>query len=174
MMFLDDNVLVEQCLNGRKDACENLVERYYKLIFNLSFRMCGDSDDAGDITQSVFLKTYNGLSRFDPAHKFYSWIYRIAINESINHVKKKSQLKRGETDLIADEQTPEDIYAQNELSSRIQSALMQLDPKYRAVIVLRHFRHCSYEEIANILEIPLKTVKSRLYSARELLRDILK
>lgn len=173
-MFLDDNVLVEQCLNGRKDAFERLVERYQKLIFNLSFRMCGDSDDAEDITQSVFLKTYNGLSRFDPAHKFYSWIYRIAMNESLNHVKKKNQTQRGETDLIADEQTPEDIYARNELSSRIQAALMKLDPKYRAVIVLQHFRHCSYEEIAIILEIPVKTVKSRLYSARELLRNILK
>ena len=173
MMFLDDNILVEQCLNGRKDAFERLVERYQKLILNLSFRMCGDFDDAEDITQSVFLKAYNGLSRFDPAHKFYSWMYRIAMNESINHVKKKSQTQRAEADLFVDNQTPEDIYARNELSSRIQAALMRLDPMYRAVIVLRHFRHCSYEEIATILEIPVKTVKSRLFSARKLLRDIL-
>lgn len=174
MMFLDDNMLVEQCLNGRKDAFERLVERYQKLILNLTFRMCGDSDDAEDITQSVFLKAYDSLSRFDPTYKFYSWIYRIAMNESINHVKKKSRTIRTEVDLIINEQTPEDIYAQNELSSQIQAALMKLDPVYRAVIVLQHFRHCSYEEIATILEIPVRTVRSRLYSARELLRKILK
>lgn len=174
MMFLDDNMLVEQCLNGRKDAFERLVERYQKLILNLSFRMCGDFDDAEDITQTVFLNAYNNLQWFDPAHKFYSWIYRIAINESINLVKKKKQTQRAETDFIVDGQTPEDIYAQNELSSRIQAALMKLNPMYRSVIVLQHFRHCSYEEISQILEIPVKTVKSRLYDARGLLRDILK
>ena len=173
MVFYDDNLLVWQCLNGRKDAFEKLVDKYQKVILNVAYRMTGNLDDAEDVTQAVFLKAYNNLSLFKLEHKFFSWLYRIAINECLNQAKPKKRVEKLEHDIISQEKSPEEIYAANELSSQIQTALMKLTLEYRSAIILRHYRQCSYQEIGDILNIPVKTVKSRLFTARQLLRDIL-
>lgn len=172
MIELNDRQLVQECLKGSKNAFEQLVDKYYKIIFNLAYRMVGQSDDAEDITQTVFIKTYDKLEIYDPQYQFYSWLYRIAVNESLNFLKAKRKYKKLDTEMVSGEKNPEQCCLDSELGVRVQAAIMELDPRYRILILLNHFRYCSYQEISQILDIPEKTVKSRLYTARQLLKDI--
>lgn len=166
-----DLTLVRQCLEGQREAFGVLVMRHHKVLFNLTLRMVKDSQDAQDLVQTVFLKAYEKLGAFDARFKFFSWIYRMAVNESLNFLKRRRRwegLDEGR-DYAALAETAEE----NDMSHTIQNALMFLKVEHRAVIVLKHLEGLSYEEIAYILEVPTKTVKSRLFSARQVLKDIL-
>ncbi len=169
----DDWQLVQACLQGDTKAFETLIERYQKPIFNLALRMVRDTEDAEDVTQTVFLKAFEKLNTFNPKYKFFSWIYRMTINESINllNQKKPHDVLDGRLPLM--EKTPDEQYEQEELVELIGAALMRIPVDYRAVLVLRHFGHLSYREIGFVLDAPEKTVKSRLYTARQQLRDVL-
>ena len=169
----DDNELVLECLGGDEHAFEVLLLRYKGPVFNAVLRMVRDRDDALDLTQTAFLKAYEQLQSFDPQHKFFSWLYRIAINEAINHVKRRSRLEPLSGDWPAVTRSPEDELLGADLSHRVQEALMRIPPDGRAVLVLRHFLDCSYADIALTIGIPEKTVKSRLFEARRQLRDLL-
>jgi RNA polymerase sigma-70 factor (ECF subfamily) len=160
-------------LGGDEHAFEILVTRYQGPIYNAVLRMVRDRDDASDLTQNAFLKAFQQLSRFDPQYKFFSWLYRIAINESLNFVKRSGRQEPLESDGIASDPDPERIVVSAEVGRHVQDALMKIAPDYRAVIVLRHFHDCAYDEMAAILGIPEKTVKSRLFSARRQLRELL-
>ena len=172
-MEKDDNALVRECLKGNSDAFEALFDKYQKPIFNIAFRLIKNFDDAEDITQTVFVNAYENLKTFNPNYKFFSWIYRSAVNNSLNLISSQSRKEELNQNLITKEKTPEEIVNEIELSENIQDALGELDINYRIVIVLKHFMSFSYEEISDILEVPEKTVKSRLYTARQLLKDIL-
>ena len=163
--------LVRRCQKGDGQAFEVLVGRYEKPIFNAAFRMLGDYDDAADVTQVAFMKAFENLARYNPAHKFYSWIYRIAINESIDQLKRRKRNMELDESRLPDWHTPEAAIRDTQLSAAMQCALMEVKTDYRTVIVLKHFMDCSYEEISGILDIPVKTVKSRLFTARQLLKD---
>lgn len=168
-----DRALVRQFLEGRRDAAESLVDRYQKRLFNLALRMTGDVQDAEDVTQTVFLNAFLKLSTYDPRFKFFSWIYRMTVNESLNLLKRRKPsvtLEEGPEIPVAE--TDSDRSAEAE--DRVGKALMGLGPNDRAVVVLRHFLLFSYQEIADVLEIPVQTVKSRLYTARERLRLVLR
>jgi len=166
-----DHALVERCRNGDRKALEALVGEYERPVYNAAYRILGNPEDAADATQAAFLKAFENLDRYDPQYKFFSWIYRIAVNESINQLKRiRKQLPLDEGE-IADEPGPDDEVEAGNLSREIQEGLMSLTEDYRTVIVLRHFSDCSYRQISEILEIPEKTVKSRLYSARQLMKD---
>ncbi len=169
----EDAVLVRACRDGDEKAFAVLVERHEKAIFNAAFRMVNDYDDAKDITQGVFLKAYESLGSYDPSFKFFSWIYRIAINESLNFLQRRDRLEPLDEDDASTDPDPEERAAGDEISRGVQGALMTLAPDYRAVIVLRHFLDCSYEEISRIVRVPEKTVKSRLFTARQQLKEIL-
>ena len=172
-----DQELVEGCRKGDQAAFRILVTRYHRPIYNAAFRVLGNAEDASDITQIVFLKITERLHEYDPQYKFFSWIYRIAINESINlrrHHRREVPLD-DENELPGPERNnPESQFGAAELSRRIQGALMKLPTNDRIVISLRHFSECSYQEIGQILDLDEKTVKSRLYEARHRLRDVLK
>lgn len=170
----DDAALVRECLAGNTKAFEALVDKYQKVIFNVAYRMINNYDDAEDITQSVFIKVYEKLNIFNPKFKFFSWLYRMAVNESLNYLnqKKRTEILNADS-IVSKEKTPEEIYTELELSEKIQDALMELDPDHRILIVLRHFQDCSYKEMSYILDIPEKTVKSRLFTARQLLKTVL-
>lgn len=166
-----DHALVQRCRRGDRQALEALVVEYQRPIYNAAYRILGNPEDAADATQATFLKAFEHLDGYDPQYKFFSWIYRIAVNESINQfkrIRKQEPLDEGEP---ADGPGPDDALATGDLSRRIQDGLMALNQDYRTVIVLRHFSDLSYREISDILEIPEKTVKSRLYSARQLMKD---
>ena len=173
MKETDDTLLVRQCLEGKSEAFEAIVDRYQNVIFNLALRMSNDSDDAEDIAQTVFIKAYEGLVSFNPRYKFFSWLYRIAINESLNYASLRRQHETLDESVISNDKPADEKYCDFELSHTIQNALMELALDYRIILVLKHFQDLSYSEIAYVLEIPEKTVKSRLFTARQSLRTIL-
>jgi RNA polymerase sigma-70 factor (ECF subfamily) len=169
-----DAELVAACLAGESRAFEELVRKYQQPIYNLALRMVREPEDAEDIAQTVFVKAYEKLDSYDPSHQFFSWIYRIGINESINFSKKKKRLEEYESGVSGfREETPEDEVNVDDLSERIGDAIMMLKVDYRMVIVLKHFHDYSYQEMSEVLGIPVKTVKSRLFSARQQLKEIL-
>jgi RNA polymerase sigma-70 factor (ECF subfamily) len=165
--------LVLESRQGSKESFEKLLTIYEKPVFNAAYRILNDYEDARDVTQSVFLKAYENLDNFDRTHRFFSWIYRIAVNESINVRKAKRPLENLENGKIEEPYTPERALSRKELDEAVQTALMSLGMDYRIAIVLRHFLDCSYRDISEILEIPEKRVKSRLFTARNLLRESL-
>jgi RNA polymerase sigma-70 factor (ECF subfamily) len=167
----DDVTLVEHCHRGDRRACAELVARYQKPVFNAALRLLHNAEDARDAAQSTFLKAFEHLADYDPSFKFYSWLYRIAINESLNALKaRKPGLEISGNE--PDEAPGPDRFAEGSEARRaIEVALMRLTPELRAVVVLRHMMQLSYQDMAEILSLPEKTVKSRLYSARQLLRE---
>lgn len=173
MLQENDADLVQRCRDGDRRAFDRLVVRYQKPVFNAALRMLHNPEDARDVAQTVFLKVFEHLSQFDPNLKFYSWLYRIALNESINyrsHLKPTEAITGREVDRAAGVERQ----VESEQSSQvIEQALMRIQPEHRAVIVLRHFQQLSYQDMAEILGLPEKTVKSRLYSARQQLRELL-
>lgn len=169
----NDLELVERCRNGDRAAIELLVHRYQRPVYNAAYRLLGNTDDARDITQTVFMKVFEQLNDYDSRYRFFSWIYRIAVNESLNMLRKTSREQPiSGVETIAADTNPERETDQSVLSDRVQASLMQMDAGDRAVLVLRHFLDCSYRDISGVLGIPEKTVKSRLYSARQRLRGL--
>ena len=167
-----DSALVRKCLNGDNRAFETLVHKYQAPIYNLALRMVKVPEDAEDITQTVFVKAYEKLDSYNSAHRFFSWIYRIAVNESINFARRRKCMDEYESGVSAkDETTPEENLRGDELSRIVGSAISALKMDYRLVLVLKHFHDFTYVEIGDILQIPEKTVKSRLFTARQLLKE---
>jgi RNA polymerase sigma-70 factor (ECF subfamily) len=168
----DDAHRVRECLGGDRHAFATLVERYEKPVYNVALRMLRNPEDARDIAQTVFLKAYQNLSSYDPQYKFYSWIYRMAINESLNILRVRGR-NVGPVDeqYPADDAGPVESLAGDEDRTAVLGALDRLKPEYRAVIVLRYFVDQNYEDIGQALNIDAKTVKSRLFTARQLLKE---
>ena len=169
-----DEELVRQCRAGEMKSFDALVERHQRTIFNLAVRMVRNSDEAADVCQSVFVKAYENLERFDPQFKFFSWLYRIAVNESLNALEQKKRFEGLDGNDFAAEAADEKDDDEVRKERRIQDGLMMLNVDHRAVIVLKHMQGLSYREISQVLDLPEKTVKSRLFSARQTLKDILK
>lgn len=172
---MSDNVdaaRVRDCLAGDPRAFAELVGQYEKPVYNVALRMLRNAEDARDIAQTVFLKAWQNLSSYDPQYKFYSWIYRMAINESLNALRS-----RGRGDGPVDERLPSgdpgppDLLAGDQSREAVLAAVGRLKPEYRSVIVLRYFAELAYEDVGEVLGLDPKTVKSRLYSARQLLKD---
>ncbi len=174
MVEQEDSALVRQCLEGNRAGFDTLVKKYIKPIYNLAFRMVNDRETAADIAQTTFVKAYENLRSFDLRLKFFSWIYRIAINESLNAIGKQKQTDPLSDDLVSHEATPDEAYHEAERREIIQGALMKLAPDHRSVIILRHYMDLTYAQMSATLGITEKKVKSRLFSARQLLRGILK
>jgi RNA polymerase sigma-70 factor (ECF subfamily) len=164
-----DRALVRRFLEGQRDAAGALVDRYQQRLFNVALRMLGNVQDAEDVTQTVFLNAFLKLGTYDPRFRFFSWIYRMTVNESLNMIKRRKPTVT--LDDAFEVQAPgaaPDRAA--EAADQVGKALMGLKPDDRAVVVLSHFVSFSYQEIADVLEIPVRTVKSRLFTARERLR----
>ena len=169
----DDNVLVKECLKGNKKSFEEIVEKYYKTIFRLSFRITRDHDNAEEITQSAFVKAYEKLDSYNSRYKFFSWLYRITVNEAINFSKRERNYEEISERYSGTDREPDKIYEKIELKKKINEALMELDILYRLPVVLKHLFDYSYKELSYVLDVPEKTVKSRLFTGRQLLKDIL-
>ena len=165
----DDSILVRRCLAGEIDAFGALVDRYQKPIYNLMLRMAHDSDDASDLTQSAFIRAYEKLHTFNPRLKFFSWMYRVAVNVALNAIQQRKPtepLDERHEAAAVDNGTQD----RQEKIDRVETALAGLRPQDRVIILLRHFDDLSYVEIADVLKIRVKTVKSRLFAARQHLR----
>ena len=171
MVVEDDRLLVKESLAGNSAAFKSIVEKYYEVVYNVAIRLGNRPADAEDVTQSVFLKAYESLRAYDPAYKFFSWIYRIAVNESLNLRNHQKRYEELDQDLAAAEGTTEQLVDEHRLQRIVENGLMQLKLEDRVILVLSHFQELSYSEIGYVLDIPEKTVKSRLYSARQTLKN---
>ena len=173
MSKTDDTKLIERCVRGDREAFEALLIEYEKPVFNAAFRMLNNRDDARDVTQTVFLKVFQNFAQYDPSRRFFSWIYRITLNESINWLGKENRLEPLLYETADEGKGPDEEVESARVSAGVQAALMTINTDYRTVVILKHFLGCSYVEISEILDVPEKTVKSRLYTARQQLKDAL-
>ncbi|GMU71372.1 MAG: DNA-directed RNA polymerase sigma-70 factor [Burkholderiales bacterium] len=171
-----DEVLVERYRHGDRDAFAALVVRYQRPVFNAAWWVVKNADDAADIAQSVFLKVAERIDDFDPQYRFFSWLYRIAVNEALNSVRRhgREEPLDDEVDVPGpDGDAPDRRLEDARLSARLREAMARLSTNDRTVLVLRHFSELSYQEIGQVLELDEKTVKSRLHEARMRLRGML-
>ena len=169
----DEAELVARSLEGDTRAYGRLIDAHQRVLYNLALRMVNDLEDAKDLTQIVFIKAYENLESFERGRKFFSWIYRIMVNESLNLIARRRSTEPLDEEMETSERGPDRIAESNEVSGIIQEALTELSSDYRQVILLRHFAQLSHEEMSELLEIPEKTVKSRLFTARRILAEIL-
>jgi RNA polymerase sigma-70 factor (ECF subfamily) len=162
----EDAAVVARCLRGETAAFAVLVERYERVLFSVALRMLGDAEDARDATQDAFVKVFQRLGDYKPEHRFFSWIYRILTNECLNALRARRP-QEPEIPEVAIVSGALEALELEERRRAVQTAISALPPDYRDVLVLRHFAELSYEEVADTLAIPVKTVKSRLYTARQ-------
>ena len=180
---LGDGELVQTAVAGREASFEELVRRYQRPIAAYVYRMVGDYDAALDLTQEVFIKVYNSLARYRSEFKFSTWIYKIAHNAAIDHLRRHAVREQTLTGSVEGERrevaiesrrlTPEQESERKERRSEIESVVQLLQASYHELIILRHSHDLSYDEIAEVTGLPLGTVKNRLFRARETMRDLL-
>jgi len=162
----EDVADVVRCLEGDQTAFEALVERYQRPFFTFAVRVLGNRDEASDAVQTAFVKVYEKLGTFDRSRRFFSWAYRILVNECLNVRRGQRASEPIDADLVADG-SPHDDVERSERRRQVQAAILQLPLEYRDVIVLHYFNGLAYEDISETLGVPQKTVKSRLYTARQ-------
>ncbi len=171
MIVDDDRLLVRETLAGNRAAFESIVEKYHRVVYNVAIRIGNRAADAEDVTQTVFLKAYERLGEYNPSYKFFSWMYRIAVNESLNLRNHQKRYEELDHEIVSDEPTTEQLVDEHRLERIVEEGLMQLKLEDRVILILSHFQNLSYTEIGYVLDIPDKTVKSRLYSARQALKN---
>jgi RNA polymerase sigma-70 factor, ECF subfamily len=186
---LPDADVVALAQEGREVAFRELIRRYERPVFSLVFRMCRDRTMSEDLAQETFIKVLNNIDKYDPAFKFSSWLFKIANNVAIDHLRRRqldtvsmegsphattTDLAEATSfELATQGETPLQELEARELGSEIERAIAQLRPEYRACILLRHVEDKSYEEIAATLDLPLGTVKTYIHRARHELRKLL-
>ena len=184
---LDDSTLAGQAGAGSQRAFRELLVRYEKPVFSLVYRMVRDRALAEDLAQDAFIRAFNAITSYNPRYKFSSWIFKIAHNVTIDHLRRK-RIKTisiyGSPNALTEEEQARtspvlesggelpDAYVENmELGSQIEEAIGRLRPQYRAATLLRHVEGYSYQEIADIMEVPLGTVKTYIHRARLELKE---
>ncbi len=179
-----DALLMERLRQGESDAFEELLRTYEDPVYNLVYRLLNQPADAPDVVQEIFVKVYRNLNHFQGKSSLKTWIYRIAVNEAYNHRRWFSRHKKQEIGLVGGEEnpisladilpdrcrSPYDLTADHETRALIEEALLRINPVFRSAVVLRDLEDLSYEEISDVLQISLGTVKSRILRGREALR----
>ncbi|MDX1632124.1 MAG: sigma-70 family RNA polymerase sigma factor, partial [Thermoanaerobaculia bacterium] len=178
-----DEEIVETVLDGDREAYGILIRRYQNRLVSFLNRIVGNVETAHDLTQEVFIKVYDALDRYDPTYKFSTWIFRIAHNRAIDHLRKRrlpttSMQKTNPRDdttyqlpLESRDPSPYRDIRNRERGEAIREAIEELPEDYRELISLRHYAELSYDEIATLKEMPLGTVKNKLFRGRQMLKD---
>lgn len=181
-----DLKVIKRCKRGEEAAFAEILQRYRGPIYSLCFRMTRNSEDANDLAQEVFIKVFGLLDRFDEQYAFSSWLFRIATNHSIDHLRRNRLRflsldgvtgrdgEEYELQLPHKGPAPDTMLERKQAIQRLEEVIADLPPHYKAVTLLRHDQHLSYEEIAEILQLPLGTVKARIHRARNLIQQMLK
>lgn len=179
---LTDEELIEKIKDGRIDLFEVIVSRYQRKLINYIYRMISNVDSAMELSQEVFIKVFNSLDKYNPSYKFTTWIHRIASNATIDWMRKKKidaySIDNNDHDdappmsqqLPSSELGPLEKLEMRQLQSRIENAIDELPFIYKQLIVLRHLNELSYEQIADTVDLPLGTVKNRIFRGREMLK----
>ena len=186
---LSDQEVVLIARSGKEAAYRELIRRYERPVFALLFRMVRDRELAEDLAQETFIKALNAIESYRPEFKFSSWIFKIANNAAIDHLRRREldtlsldgsphaetpeQMQATALQIGARQESPLDAVEAKELGGAIEQAIAQLRPEYRSCILLRHVEGRAYEEIAEILNLPLGTVKTYIHRARNELRQTL-
>jgi RNA polymerase sigma-70 factor (ECF subfamily) len=186
---LPDADVVRLAQQGRELAFRELVRRYERPVFSLVFRMVRDRETAEDLAQDAFIKVLNHIDKYSPEFKFSSWLFKIANNVAIDHLRRRridtvsldgnpnattaAEVEASTIEIGSDQESALDELEAKELGSAIERAIATLRPEYRACIMLRHVEGRSYEEIAATLDLPLGTVKTYIHRARHELRKAL-
>jgi RNA polymerase sigma-70 factor (ECF subfamily) len=182
----EDKNLIEKALSGDEKAYESLLNKYRNLVFSIMYKMVRNPQEAEDLTQEAFMKAFNSLESFNEEYAFSTWLMKIASNNCIDYLRKRKlktysihdqiQYKdeKIEIELPDQEPTPEKFILQTERKNMIEDAINELPERYRYVIILRHKEEKSYEEISEILNLPLGTVKAQIFRAREILNKKLR
>jgi len=163
---------VHKCLQGEVEAFGAIIARYQKQVLNLAYRIVRNREDARDVGQSVFVKAFVGLSSFDSRYKFFSWLYRIAINESLNFAGKRDRRLGSAPAWTAEPDDPERQLISREFRGTVEKAMARLNPRQRALLALS-LDGLSYKEMGRLLDLPERKVKSKLFAARTKLREFL-
>ncbi len=178
-----DEELVAEVLAGDRDRFGDLVERYQGRLVNYLYRLLRNLDEAHELAQEVFLKVYQALDRYDPRYRFSTWLFRVAQNAAIDQIRRRRlklvpihRQEEGDEegrdwDLPGPERGPYRHLRNRERGEAIQQAIDALPWEYRELIVLRHYGELSYEEIAGVKEMPLGTVKNKLFRGRQMLKE---
>ncbi len=180
----DDDRLIADCLKGQTAAFGELVRRYQDRLFNTVFRLVDNAEDAQDVVQEAFLHAYQSLDRFKGDSQFFTWLYRIAVNSAISlkrkqrivvslHVDREGQGSVPEPHDVSEHSQPDLVLERADEERRIQAALNRLSPEHRAVLILKDLEDQKYETMAEILQVPIGTIRSRLHRARLELREVL-
>jgi RNA polymerase sigma-70 factor, ECF subfamily len=183
---LTDQEIVALARQGREAAYRELIGRYQRPVFSLIYRLVRDREKSEDLAQDTFIKVLNALDRYDPSYKFSSWIFKIAHNTSLDHLRKKepitlslegsphaetaSEQEASVIQALSTEETPEDYAASRELGATLDVAIGKLRPEYRTAIILCHVEGRPYEEIAETMGVPLGTGKTYIHRARNALK----
>ncbi len=186
---LEDRELVPLALQGKERAYREILSRYERPVFSLIFRMVRDRSLAEDLAQETFVRAFNAIESYNPGYKFSSWIFKIANNLTIDHLRKKridtvsidgapdattaDAQSQTRLSVASTTESPAEYVEHKELGSQIEQAIGKLRPEYRTVVLLRHIEGHSYDEIAEIMEVPLGTVKTYLHRARGELKTLL-
>jgi len=186
---LGDHELAALAALGREGAFREILARYERPVFSLIYRMVRDRETAEDLAQEAFVRAFNGIASYKPAYKFRNWILKIANNHAIDHLRKRRidtvsihgapgattahDLSRTEIVVAANDENPQEYMEHKELGAQIEVAIGALRPEYRTAVVLRHVEGLAYEEIAQVMDVPLGTVKTYLHRARTELRESL-
>jgi len=181
---LDDSEIIAVIQKQDIEAYHELFFRYYKKLFTYVFHLVGNKDEIDDILQNVFSKTYNSIGTFDTTKKFSSWIYRIAHNETINFLKRKSKrytvswedisTSKDKLDTSTSDERPEEKWEQQEITREVDEALKKLPEKYQQVLKLRYFQEYSYEDIGKMLGKPVNTIGTLINRAKKKLLEVVK
>jgi RNA polymerase sigma-70 factor (ECF subfamily) len=177
-----DAILVEAVLSGERNAFSELVGRHQRGVLAFAARMTGDREAAPDIAQETFLKAFCSLGSFDPRFRFSTWLYRIASNCAVDHLRRRraripsragrdAESESPETQIRASDPSPDQLLRCRELAGRLDEEIRALPPRYRQLLHLRHKGQLRYDEIARATGIPIGTVKNRIFRAREILRN---
>ncbi len=185
----DDRDVVRQAVKGNREAFDILVEKYYKKIYNLAYRFVGDAEEANDLAQEIFTAAYQNLKKFRGDAKFSTWLFQIATNRGKNrfkYLKRRGYFAgRGQQETDDDRESsqkaipdystnPETLLAGKQIQKIVQDAIDDLDPDHKEIVILRDIEGFSYDEIAQMLNLPEGTTKSRLHRARMVVKEKLK
>ncbi len=185
MTYMGDEMLVKGCQKGQLEAFEELIKKYEKKVYSLCYRYSGNYDDANDLAQEAFLKVYNSIDKFKGKSAFSTWLYRVTANVCLDEMRKQKksplsldkpqETEEGEMYFSLPDQkyNPEVIAEKNDLRQLVHKGIGELPKEQRIIIILREMEELSYEEISEVLEISIGTVKSRLNRARKNLKEIL-
>lgn len=177
--MVEDSQLIDATLSGDQEAFGTLVVRYQQRLFNAMAHTVGSREEAEDVVQDAFVQAFVNLNRFEKKSRFYTWLYRIALNVRCSRARRKRPKALGEaaTELAARQPDHSPTAAQQAITSercdQLQAALQELTEEYREIVILREIEQNNYEEISEILDIPVGTVRSRLHRARSQLQTIL-